>query len=82
VDKHDSVHDTTQWPTVHPTQELDLHQSDFGADLSECYDQHEVESVQNLVTSYGKTFQAIETRIENENENMDILVECNQISGN
>jgi len=41
-----------------------------------------LESIQNPVASYGKTFQAIETGVENEYENVDILVECNQVSSN
>lgn len=42
---------------------MGLHQSDSGADLSEYHDQHEAKSIQNLLASYGKTFQATETEI-------------------
>jgi hypothetical protein len=82
MDKYNSVHDTTHWSTAYPTQKLDLHQSDSDMDLFEYYDQHEAESIQNLIASYGKTFQAIKTGVENEYENMDVLVKCNQLSGN
>jgi len=79
---YDSVHDTAHCSTAYShTQKLDLHQ-DSGADLSECHDQHEPKSTQNLVTSYEKSFEAKETEIENEYENVDVLLECNQISGN
>ncbi|XP_011334640.1 trimethylguanosine synthase isoform X1 [Ooceraea biroi] len=82
TDEHDSVRDSAHWPTAHSlTQKLGLHQSDSGADLSEYYDQHEAKSIQNLVASYGKTFQAAETRAENEYENVDVLTEYNQASG-
>jgi hypothetical protein len=79
MDKHNSVDDTTQWSAA---QKLDLHQSDSSVDLFEYHDQYEAKSIQNHVASYGKTFQAIETGVENEYENMDVLVECNQQSGN
>jgi len=64
------------------TQKLGLHQSDSGADLSEYHDQHEAKSIQNLVASYGKTFQTIETEVENNDENVDMLTECEHVSGN
>lgn len=64
------------------TQKLGLHQSDSGADLSEYHDQHEAKSIQNLVASYGKTFQTTETEIENNYENVDMLTEYKQIPGN
>lgn len=61
---------------------MGLHQSDSGADLSEYHDQHEAKSIQNLVASYGKTFQTAETEIENNYENVDMLTEYKHISGN
>jgi len=64
------------------TQKLGLHQSDSGADLSEYHDQHEAKSIQNLVASYGKTFQTIETEVENNDENVDMLTEYEHVSGN
>ncbi|KAL0124564.1 hypothetical protein PUN28_006421 [Cardiocondyla obscurior] len=83
TDEHDSVRDSAHWPTAHSlTQKLGLHQSDSGADLSEYHDQHEAKSIQNLVASYGKTFQTIETEVENNYENVDMLTEYKSISGN
>ncbi|XP_039308959.1 trimethylguanosine synthase isoform X2 [Solenopsis invicta] len=74
TDEHDSVRDSAHWPTAHSlTQKLGLHQSDSGADLSEYHDQHEAKSIQNLVASYGKTFQTIETEVENNSENVDMI---------
>lgn len=64
------------------TQKLGLHQSDSGADLSEYHDQHEAKSIQNLVASYGKTFQTIETEVENNYENVEMLTEYEHVSGN
>lgn len=64
------------------TQKLGLHQSDSGADLSEYHDQHEAKSIQNLVASYGKTFQTIETEVENNYENVDMQTKCEHVSGN
>ncbi|XP_011637827.1 trimethylguanosine synthase [Pogonomyrmex barbatus] len=76
TDEHDSVRDSAHWPTAHSlTQKLGLHQSDSGADLSEYHDQHEAKSIQNLVASYGKTFQTIETEVENNCENVELLAE-------
>ncbi|TGZ47176.1 uncharacterized protein Tgs1 isoform X1 [Temnothorax longispinosus] len=73
TDEHDSVRDSAHWPTAHSlTQKLGLHQSDSGADLSEYHDQHEAKSIQNLVASYGRTFQTIETEVENKYENVDM----------
>jgi len=63
------------------TQKLGLHQSDSGADLSEYHDQHEAKSIQNLVASYEKTFQTIETEVENSYENVD-MTEYKHVSGN
>ncbi|XP_070513392.1 trimethylguanosine synthase isoform X3 [Cardiocondyla obscurior] len=81
TDEHDSVRDSAHWPTAHSlTQKLGLHQSDSGADLSEYHDQHEAKSIQNLVASYGKTFQTIETEVENNYENVDMLTEYKSIS--
>lgn len=83
TDEHDSVRDSAHWPTAHSlTQKLGLHQSDSGADLSEYHDQHEAKSIQNLVASYGKTFQTIETEVENNDENVDMLTEYEHVSGN
>lgn len=84
TDEHDSVRDSAHWPTAHPLtqQKLGLHQSDSGADLSEYHDQHEAKSIQNLVASYGKTFQTIETEVENNYENVDMLTEYKHVSGN
>jgi len=83
TDEHDSVRDSTHWPTAHSlTQKLGLHQSDSGADLSEYHDQHEAKSIQNLVASYGKTFQTAETEIENDCKNTDMLTEYKHVSGN
>ncbi|KMQ92490.1 trimethylguanosine synthase [Lasius niger] len=80
TDEHDSVRDSAHWPTAHSlTQKLGLHQSDSGADLSEYHDQHEAKSIQNLVASYGKTFQTTETEIENKYENVDMLTEYKHI---
>lgn len=82
TDEHDSVRDSAHWPTAHSlTQKLGLHQSDSGADLSEYHDQHEAKSIQNLVASYGKTFQTIETEVENNDENVDMLTEYEHVSG-
>ncbi|XP_011695215.1 PREDICTED: trimethylguanosine synthase [Wasmannia auropunctata] len=82
TDEHDSVRDSAHWPTAHSlTQKLGLHQSDSGADLSEYHDQHEAKSIQNLVASYGKTFQTIETEVENSCENVDMLTEYKHVSG-
>ncbi|XP_011882537.1 PREDICTED: trimethylguanosine synthase [Vollenhovia emeryi] len=82
TDEHDSVRDSAHWPTAHSlTQKLGLHQSDSGADLSEYHDQHEAKSIQNLVASYGKTFQTIETEVENNCENVDMLTEHEHVSG-
>ncbi|XP_012531914.1 trimethylguanosine synthase [Monomorium pharaonis] len=82
TDEHDSVRDSAHWPTAHSlTQKLGLHQSDSGADLSEYHDQHEAKSIQNLVASYGKTFQTIETEVENSSENVDMLIEYKNESG-
>jgi len=64
------------------TQKLGLHQSDSGADLSEYHDQHEAKSIQNLVASYEKTFQTIETEVENSYENVNMLTEYKHVSGN
>ncbi|XP_018367229.1 PREDICTED: trimethylguanosine synthase isoform X3 [Trachymyrmex cornetzi] len=81
TDEHDSVRDSAHWPTAHSlTQKLGLHQSDSGADLSEYHDQHEAKSIQNLVASYGKTFQTIETEVENNDENVDMLTEYEHVS--
>ncbi|KAL6444166.1 hypothetical protein ACFW04_001835 [Cataglyphis niger] len=81
TDEHDSVRDSAHWPTAHSlTQKLGLHQSDSGADLSEYHDQHEAKSIQNLVASYGKTFQTAETEIENNYENVDMLTEYKHVS--
>ncbi|XP_018397427.1 PREDICTED: uncharacterized protein LOC108775532 isoform X2 [Cyphomyrmex costatus] len=82
TDEHDSVRDSAHWPTAHSlTQKLGLHQSDSGADLSEYHDQHEAKSIQNLVASYGKTFQTIETEVENNDENVNMLTEFEHVSG-
>ncbi|XP_020279768.1 trimethylguanosine synthase isoform X2 [Pseudomyrmex gracilis] len=81
TDEHDSVRDSAHWPAAHSlTQKLGLHQSDSGADLSEYHDQHEAKSIQNLVASYGKTFQTTETMIENNYESVD-ATEYKHISG-
>lgn len=76
TDEHDSVRDSAHRPTAHSlTQKLGLHQSDSGADLSEYHDQHEAKSIQNLLASYGKTFQTTETELEDEFDKVNILVQ-------
>ncbi|XP_043260752.1 trimethylguanosine synthase [Colletes gigas] len=74
TDEHDSVRDSAHRPAAHSlTQKLGLHQSDSGADLSEYHDQHEAKSIQNLLASYGKTFQTTETELEDEFEKVNVL---------
>ncbi|OAD62879.1 Trimethylguanosine synthase [Eufriesea mexicana] len=76
TDEHDSVRDSAYRPTTHSlTQKLGLHQSDSGADLSEYHDQHEAKSIQNLLASYGKTFQTTETELEDEFDKVNILAQ-------
>ncbi|XP_053980695.1 uncharacterized protein LOC128877422 [Hylaeus volcanicus] len=74
TDEHDSVRDSAHRPATHSlTQKLGLHQSDSGADLSEYHDQHEAKSIQNLLASYGKTFQTTETELEDGFEKVNVL---------
>ncbi|KZC14704.1 Trimethylguanosine synthase [Dufourea novaeangliae] len=74
TDEHDSVRDSTHRPAAHSlTQKLGLHQSDSGADLSEYHDQHEAKSIQNLLASYGKTFQTTETELEDGFEKVNVF---------
>ncbi|CAL7943369.1 unnamed protein product [Xylocopa violacea] len=76
TDEHDSVRDSAHRPIAHTlTQKLGLHQSDSGADLSEYHDQHEAKSIQNLLASYGKTFQTTETELEDEHEKVNVLAQ-------
>lgn len=79
TDEHDSVRDSAHRPTTHSlTQKLGLHQSDSGADLSEYHDQHEAKSIQNLLASYGKTFQTTETELEDEFDTVNALAQNQQ----
>lgn len=65
TDEHDSVRDSAHRVNAHSlTQKLGLHQSDSGADLSEYHDQHEAKSIQNLLATYGKTFNSPENEVE------------------
>ncbi|KOC61766.1 Trimethylguanosine synthase [Habropoda laboriosa] len=48
------------------------------ADLSEYHDQHEAKSIQNLLASYGKTFQTTETKLEDEFEKVNVLTQHQQ----
>ncbi|XP_043591838.1 trimethylguanosine synthase isoform X1 [Bombus pyrosoma] len=76
TDEHDSVRDSAHRPTAHSlTQKLGLHQSDSGADLSEYHDQHEAKSIQNLLASYGKTFQNTETELEDEFDKVNVIAQ-------
>ncbi|XP_031825891.1 trimethylguanosine synthase 1 isoform X2 [Nomia melanderi] len=79
TDEHDSVRDSAHRPATHSlTHKLGLHQSDSGADLSEYHDQHEAKSIQNLLASYGKTFQTTETELEDEFEKVNVLPETQE----
>ncbi|XP_076282032.1 trimethylguanosine synthase 1 isoform X2 [Lasioglossum baleicum] len=79
TDEHDSVRDSAHRPATHSlTHKLGLHQSDSGADLSEYHDQHEAKSIQNLLASYGKTFQTTETELEDGFEKVNVLPETRE----
>lgn len=79
TDEHDSVRDSAHRPNAYSlTQKLGLHQSDSGADLSEYHDQHEAKSIQNLLASYGKTFQSTETELEDGFEKVNVLLQNQQ----
>ncbi|XP_076685428.1 trimethylguanosine synthase 1 isoform X2 [Andrena cerasifolii] len=79
TDEHDSVRDSAHRPNAYSlTQKLGLHQSDSGADLSEYHDQHEAKSIQNLLASYGKTFQTTETELEDGFEKVNGLAQNQQ----
>nr|XP_033320978.1 trimethylguanosine synthase-like [Megalopta genalis] len=80
TDEHDSVRDSAHRPATHSlTHKLGLHQSDSGADLSEYHDQHEAKSIQNLLASYGKTFQTTETELEDGFEKVNVLPETREV---
>ncbi|XP_076247246.1 trimethylguanosine synthase 1 [Calliopsis andreniformis] len=79
TDEHDSVRDSAHRPNAYSlTQKLGLHQSDSGADLSEYHDQHEAKSIQNLLASYGKTFQSTETELEDGFEKVNVPAQNQQ----
>ncbi|XP_076545488.1 trimethylguanosine synthase 1 [Osmia lignaria lignaria] len=82
TDEHDSVRDSAHRPATHSlTQKLGLHQSDSGADLSEYHDQHEAKSIQNLLASYGKTFQTAETEAGDGYEKVNVFAQHQQEKG-
>ena len=82
TDEHDSVRDSAHRPAAHSlTQKLGLHQSDSGADLSEYHDQHEAKSIQNLLASYGKTFQTTETEAGDGYEKVNVFAQHQQDKG-
>ncbi|KAI4499869.1 hypothetical protein M0802_005125 [Mischocyttarus mexicanus] len=75
TDEHDSIRDSAHRVTAHSlTQKLGLHQSDSGADLSEYHDQHEAKSIQNLLASYGKTFNSSENELDNDFDNAEAFM--------